>query len=174
MLDCETLGVSKSPIIASIGAVKFDADNIVDRFHVGINPEDCERYGLTISASTFLWWLDPKREQARKQLLELPKIDLFAALDGFAMWVQQTPTEDRGSCWGKGSTFDNVIVKSAYDAVKLDYPFSYRQDECYRTLANRRKDIEYVQIGTAHDAVADAESQAVHLQEICRACGIVL
>jgi hypothetical protein len=174
MADVETLGVSTAPVLLSIGAVKFDKDNIIDRFHVGIHAEDCERYGLKIDGSTVMWWLAPEREQARKELLELGRVELFIALDGFATWIKETPEDTLGSLWGKGATYDNVVLKSAYQAAGLEYPFTYKQDECYRTMANRCPDVEYVQIGTAHNGVADAESQATHLQAICRQYGIAL
>lgn len=174
MADIETLGKGNNALIVSLGAVKFTADAIIDRFHVGIDPEDAERFGLKIDASTVMWWLNPERDQARKELFALPKVDLASALDGFAIWVQETPDADRGSLWGKGATFDNVRIKSAYDAVGLEYPFSYKQDECYRTLANRCPDVPFEQLATAHNAVADAESQAVHLQAICKKYGIAL
>lgn len=175
MADIETLGLSINCVPLAIGGVKFDGEEIVDKFHVGIDPVDAERYGLKVDAATaWNYWADPKRNVARERLHALPKVDLFAALDGFAMWVNQTPTDERGSLWGKGATFDNVRIKAFYDAVGLDYPFSYRQDECYRTLANRCKDVEYAQVGVAHDALDDAMSQALHCQAICKQYGIKL
>lgn len=175
MADIETLGLADDCLILSIGGVKFDETSIIDKFHVGIDPVDAQRYGLKIDASTaWNYWCDPKRDEARKRLFELPKVDLFAALDGFALWVEQTPTAQRGSLWGKGATFDNVRIKNAYKAAGLTYPFTYRQDECYRTLANRCPDVEYRQVGVAHDALDDATSQALHLQEICRKYGFEL
>lgn len=174
MGDIETLSTANNPVLLMIGAVKFNKTEIIDRFHVGIEPADGERYGLKIDAKTVMWWFDPKRDEARKLIWELPKIDLFAALDGFDMWVKQTPADQLGSFWGKGATFDNVKLKSAYDAVGLDYPFHYRQDECYRTMANRAPDVVYEQLGVAHWGVDDAESQAVHLQHICAKYGIEL
>lgn len=174
MGDIETLSTANNPVLLSLGAVRFDAENIIDRFHVGIDPADCERYGLVIDAKAVMWWLDPKREQARKELLEQGRVDLFSALDGFSAWVREVPADELGSFWGKGATFDNVKLKSAYQATGLEYPFSYKQDECYRTMANRCIAVEYEQIGTAHNAVSDAESQAVHLQKICKHYEIAL
>lgn len=175
MADIETLGLADDCLILSIGGVLFDGDTILDKFHVGIDPVDAERYGLKIDAATaWNYWADPKRDEARKRLFELGKVDLFAAMDGFKMWVEQTPTSERGSLWGKGATFDNVRIKNAYKAIQLESPFSYRQDECYRTLANRCPAIPYTQIGVVHDALDDAESQAVHLQAICKHLGIAL
>lgn len=175
MLDIETLSTRHDALIMSVGAVKFDADKILERFHVGIDIVDAQRqYGRHIDAATVLYWLDPKRDAARTELLALPRVDMYNALDGFAMFINQTPVDQRGSLWGKGSTFDNVLLKSGCEAVGIEYPATYRQDECYRTLANRCPIVEYEQIGTAHSAIADAESQAVHLQAICKHLGIAL
>lgn len=175
MLDIETLSTRHDALIMSIGAVKFNADEIIDRFHVGIDLVDAQKqYGRHIDAATVLYWLDPKRADARAELLALPRIDMYNAVDGFAMFINLTPVDQRGSLWGKGSTFDNVLLKSACDAVGVEYPATYRQDECYRTFANRCPSVEYEQIGTAHSAIADAESQAVHLQAICKHLGVEL
>lgn len=177
MLDIETWNRSASePLILSIGAVKFTADAIVDRFHVGVDPVDAARYGFRPDAETTLWWMDPKRDEARKELLDLVKVDLWSAVDGFLQWCGLTPLDERGSLWGKGATFDNVRLKAVSDKLGLGYAdvFSYRQDECYRTLANRCPDVPFSMLGTAHSAVADAESQAVHLQAIAKHYGLSL
>lgn len=174
MVDIETLGKGNSCMLWSLGAVLFDGDNILDKFEVAIDVVDAERYGLKIDAPTVLYWFDETRNEARKQIMAMPPVDLFAALDGFAIWVQQTPTGERGSLWGKGSTFDNVRIKSAYEAVGLDYPFNYRQDECYRTMANRCPEVKFLPYGTAHNHLDDAIAQTLHLQAICKHLGIVL
>ena len=175
MADIETLGLADDCVILSIGGVKFDKYNILDKFHVGIDPVDAERYGLKIDAATaWNYWADPKRDEARKRLFELEKVDLHSALSGFAQWVCETAAVERGSLWGKGATFDNVRIKNAFKAVGVESPFSYRQDECYRTLANRCPLVAYKQVGVAHDALDDAMSQALHMQAICHQLGIEL
>jgi hypothetical protein len=176
MGDIETLSTRNNALIVTIGAVKFDADNVLDRFTIGIDPVDAQRrYGRDIDAKTVIdFWFDPKRDAARVELLATPKIDMFSALQGFADWCAETALDDRGSLWGKGATFDNVLLKDAFDAAGLEFPFGYRQNECYRTFANRCPEVEFEPIGTAHVAVADAESQAVHLQRICKHLGVAL
>jgi DNA polymerase III epsilon subunit-like protein len=174
MWDIETLGIKRNAIIPSIGAVKIQDGKIIEGFHVGIDPVDAERYGLGIDAATFMYWMEPKMHEARAKLLALAKVPLIDALEGLNTWVNETPEEDQGSAFGKGSTFDNVRIADACKAAGVKYPIHYRQDECYRTLANRNPDIGYVQLGTAHDALDDAKSQAEHLIRICAARGMVL
>ncbi len=175
MLDIETLSTRHDALITEIGAVKFDADKIIDRFHVGIDLVDAQRrYGRHIDAGTVLYWLDPKRDEARVAMLALPRVDMASAFHGFAAFIEETPAEERGSLWGKGSTFDNVLLRDSCEAVGIDYPATYRQDECYRTFANRCPEVPFEPIGTAHVSICDAESQAVHLQRICRQLGLSL
>jgi hypothetical protein len=175
MADIETLGLEPDCVPLSIGGVKFDGDTIIDKFHVGIDPVDAQRYGLKVDAATaWNYWADPKRDEARKRLFELPKVDFFAAIDGFVMWVNETPVDERGSLFGKGATFDNIRIANFCKAAGVPYPFTYRQDECYRTLANRCPDVKYEQHGVAHGALDDAVSQALHLQAICKHVGLVL
>lgn len=176
MLDLETLSLEHNALLLSIGAVKFTADAIVDKFHVGILPIDAQRYGLHIDAGTVMWWLDPAREAARASLVTLPKVDLFAALDGFGMWLGLTPDAEQGSLWGNGAIMDISKINAAYKAVGLNNPVNYKREECYRTMKNRLdpKGELFERIGVEHDAVDDAASQAVHLQKICAKFGIEL
>ena len=183
MWDLETFGVRRQSIIWSIGAVKFTKDGVVERFQVGVDPKDVERYGGKIDAATFEYWMQDKMSAARANYGKLPKVDLHSALMGLTDWIelpadsagQLIDDYEVGSAFGKGSTFDNVLLKDAYDMAGLEYPLSYRQDECYRTIANRFPDIEYVQLGVAHDSLDDAMSQTDHLLRIAAVCpGLVL
>lgn len=170
MLDLETLGTGNDAVILSIGAVKFDERAILDRFHVAIDPSSCQAHGLSIDARTVMWWLDEDREDARAQLLSHDRVDLATALEGYAMWFGP----DSMPTWGNGSTFDNIILRSAYEACGLDYPTKFWDDSCYRSLKNRVPQIKINRVGIHHDALDDAESQARHLQAIAKHLGISL
>lgn len=175
MHDIETLAKDSSiPHLLSIGAVRFDGETILEKFEVGITPESCARYGLEIEGGTVGWWLHEDRAPARKAWNDLGKVDLFAALSGFADWCNQVPTDARGSIWSNGSNFDNAKMKAIFQRVGIEWPFGYKQEECYRTLRNRFPDVPFNRIGTHHGALDDSESQAVHLQAICAAHGITL
>lgn len=172
MHDIETWAKdSPIPVLLSLGAVKFNGTEIVDRFEVRIDPADCQRFGLEIEAETVEWWMHDDRQKARDDLNRLGKVDLFAALDGFFMWVLQTPTDELGSAWSNGSNFDNAKLKSVCQKIGLTWPFSYKQEECYRTMRNRFSDVPFVRQGVHHGALDDAASQALHLIAISQAHG---
>jgi hypothetical protein len=165
MLDLETWGTGNKAAIISIGACKFDENEIIDSFHVGVDPVSCQTFGLEIDADTLLWWMDPERDEARREWLKLERIDLPSALLGFELWCKSSP--EVIAIWGNGSTFDNVITRSAYEATGQTYPISFRQDRCYRTMRDLT-DTPMVREGTHHNALSDAISQAKHLQAIWR------
>lgn len=188
MVDIETLCTGNNALPLSIGAVKFTKDMILDKFEVGIDPEDAQRFGRTITGSTVMWWFDPARDEARKRVFEMPKVDLSSALQGFADWCQIEPASqptthdplgqlligELGSLWGNGAIFDNVILESAAAATHTEWPFDFRRNECYRTMKNRCPEVEFTRHGVHHSAVDDALSQALHLQQICAAKGFEL
>jgi exodeoxyribonuclease VIII len=170
MLDLETWGVQSNAAIISIGAAKFTATEILNTFHQAIDPQTIR--GATFDVGTIMWWIDPERRGALDRWLSLDKIDLDSALHGFSEWVHMDgPVE---AIWGNGATFDNVILRSAYAACGIEYPVSYGQDQCYRTLKYRAPEVELVRSGTHHDALDDAVSQTRHLQAIIAKTGVTL
>ena len=190
MLDLETFGTGNDAAIISIGAVKFTQTQILDRFHVGVDPASSESAGLKINASTVMWWLDPERAAAWAAWAALEKVDLPLALTGFGMWYTELPTDSVGGLiypdsqahthgeklpiWGNGATFDNVILRSAYEVCGLKYPAPFYLDKCYRTIKELAPEVKLERIGAHPSAVDDAESQAVHLQKICAQLGVEL
>jgi len=167
MVDLETLGTSTNALILSIGAVKFDphrADIPMEKFHVAIDMEDAEKCGLKIDASTVKWWMQPDRHEARAQYLKQQMHSLTDALDGFAQWCGTSV-----KLWGNGATFDNVILRRAYETCKWKVPWQFYNDRCYRSLKALAKDIPVERVGTHHDALHDAISQARHMQQIVKA-----
>lgn len=166
MLDLETWGTGNNAVIISIGACKFTTDEIIDNFHVAVDPKSCQAHGLEIDPETILWWLDPERDEARRNWLAQERIDIGSALLGFQMWCGESRTAV--AIWGNGSTFDNIILRSAYAATGLEYPFRFWQDHCYRTMKQLTPDCAIVREGTHHNALDDAISQAKHLQMIWR------
>lgn len=164
MLDLETLGKGPSACLLSIGAVIFDADGIVDTFHVYVDPEDHASHGGVVDASTVMWWMDPQRAEAREVMMAVDAADrlpLNTALVRFAQWLGG----DR-PVYGCGPAFDNTILRSAYEMVGLPPPWEFWNDRCYRTIRSEHREVPVVRQGVFHNALDDATTQALHLINI--------
>lgn len=167
MLDLETMSTASNAAIVSIGAVKFslndDSPNpVVDTFYTTVDAKSCAAVGLEISKATVEWWA--KQPRSVMDSLRKDAIPLAEALTKFSKWYGSTslPT------WGCGASFDNVIMGNAYEAVKLNRPWKYWHDRCYRTMKEIVKLPEDVRQGTYHNALDDALHQTNHLLKILK------
>jgi exodeoxyribonuclease VIII len=162
MIDLETWSTQNHASIISIGAVKFVGDDILDTFHVGVDPRSGPEYGLHTDPDTVLWWMDPERDEARKAWLELSKVDIYSALAGFSDWFgpESMPV------WGNGATFDNVILREAFKRVNVFCPWKFWHDRCYRTMKSVHPIPADPREGTHHNALDDALYQTKHLIKI--------
>jgi exodeoxyribonuclease VIII len=165
MVDLETMSTKSDAAIISLGAVKFwlnvkqDAFSADQLFHMSIDLESSQDAGLHIDANTVKWWLEQDKEA--QSFLTGPSRPLLDVLHTFNQWFPKN-----AYIFGNGATFDNVILRSAYDHVKLPYPNTYKFDMCYRTLT-RLSDVEPPKFeGTKHNALHDAMAQTKHLMAI--------
>jgi len=167
MVDLETLGTSKTAFIRSIGAYKFDLRRVQEfkniqpeqLFYQKILVSDCEKYGFSTDLDTIQWWAKQSPE-AQKEF-ETGQRPLLEVLKEFSEFIPK-------NAWvfGNGATFDNVILNSAYEKLGLQYPVSYRNDLCYRTIKSLFKVKLKVKARVKHHALEDAVVQGLHLQEI--------
>ncbi|MEN6621457.1 MAG: 3'-5' exonuclease [Smithella sp.] len=178
MLDLETLGSNSNAAILSIGAVAFnprvkntyeDLNQNPYIFYRTICIESAMRYGRA-DASTIQWWMnqsDNAKKAAFNGSYELPQ-----ALDDFAEFCKKMEIT---RIWGNGATFDNVIIRNAWDRVSQlkqvapEFPIPFWGDECYRTIKELVPQVKIVRYGTYHNALDDAISQALHLQQVMEA-----
>lgn len=175
MLDLETLDTTSSAVVISIGAVAFDphTKELGEKFYVEFTTDlqAQQRLGRTISADTVTWWM--QQGAAAKQIFADPapegvrRVSTAQGLAEFASFVARHGGK-KVELWGNGADFDNVIIGSLFDTFGLVKPWSYSRNRCYRTMKNlgigpRRP---LVREGTHHNALDDAITQAVHLQEI--------
>ena len=178
MIDLETMGTDPySPVIA-IAAVRFDAEDSTtvraapDCFYQQITLESCMEAGLKPSASTIEWWLtNPSVTQdARDQTFKgANRVKLVQALDAFTDWHNSAPD----TLWGNSARFDLGLLADCYRVLGKPVPWLYYHEGCYRTMKNLPavKHIKLQRLGTHHNALDDALSQAVHLCEIVEQLG---
>jgi hypothetical protein len=168
MVDIETMGKGPDAPILSIGAVAFDGNGISDEFYTTCDFQSAVDSGAVIDPSTVMWWLR-QDAIARDALSDCQDsaISLTVALRSFVTFVNPRSSMLRG-VWGNGATFDNVIIHQSCKRLGLEaWPFWL--DKCYRTVKGAYPSIKMERVGTHHNALSDAKSQALHLIEINRA-----
>lgn len=167
MVDLETLGTSPGSVIVTLAAVHFGGTpgRILNTFVRHIRPDTCEAAGLRVDASTALWWLG-QREDARFRLLEGQKeaVPLVDALDAFHAWLPGHTKTRR--IWGNGASFDCAVLSAAYRMLGRQVPWHFSGERCFRTIKALHADVPMQRIGTHHDALDDAKSQALHLMQM--------
>jgi hypothetical protein len=109
-----------------------------------------------------------RRALARAEMRAPGGVHLAEALREFSKFIEFTGGRDI-LLWGNGAAFDNVILASAYRALRLTPPWKFYNDRCYRTMKAAYSDVKMPRTGTHHNALDDAISQANHLIEIWKA-----
>lgn len=153
MLDLEMMGTNNNAAIVAIGACLFNASEIGKKFYRNV---DLTTSTGRIDGGTVYWWLEQSPE-ARAALL-VNKLSEQAALEEFSLFLPVG-----AKLWGNGATFDNIVLRSAYQRQALPISWSFRNDMCYRTI----KAMAVVPLpkreGTHHNALDDAVFQAQHM-----------
>jgi hypothetical protein len=172
MVDLETLSTASNAVMLSIGAVAFSAQSneLGPEYHNIVSLTSGLSYGLQQSEDTIVWW-NKQSPAARKTLLasEKSKVDLKKSMEDFNKWLSQFDLA-KLRVWGNGSDFDNVILKSSYDATGVRMPWKFYNNRCYRTIKSLYKEVELAREGVYHNALDDAKTQAKHLLKIMEKC----
>jgi hypothetical protein len=164
VIDLETLGTRPGDTILSIGSCLFDVERgIYSEQYVTISQESSKAAGLRAQRSTIEWWAKQSKEaQAAAFKGEL---SLESALKVFSMWL---PDHDSVLVYGNGANFDNAMLAAAYRALKQDPPWKFWNDRCYRTIVAMHLKHRVERVGTYHNALDDAKTQALRLIDIAK------
>lgn len=169
MVDIETLGTRPGDTILSIGAVKFDAEGLGEEFYTTIDVESSKAAGFRAQKSTLEWW-EKQSEEARKAAFK-GEFPIDHALIKFNMWL---PPVDFTVMWGNGANFDNALLAAAYRMMKMDTPWRFWNDRCYRTISAVFMKKRVDRVGTYHNALDDAKTQALRLIAMAKDSGFEL
>lgn len=165
MLDFETLGNGKYAAIAQIGACYFDriTGEIGKTFRTNVDAGSSTDCGGEIDAPTVYWWME-QSDEARKSLLEEPRVSLQNALSELNNFLESGTT-----IWSH-ATFDFVILTESLKRLKIDPKFSYRAARDIRTLMDLAKldSKKFDRDGVHHDALADCLHQVKYCVEAFR------
>ncbi|HBS5278501.1 exonuclease [Klebsiella pneumoniae] len=175
MVDLETMGKKHNAPIVAIGAVVFDpaTGSIGESFYKVVCLESSVNWGAVIDPSTVIWWLKQSSE-ARSASVNDDAIPLQDALLQFREFVSDNVAggSKKAQVWGNGASFDNSILRSAYDCIAEDYPWEYWNDRDVRTMVELGQAISFDPKttipfeGSRHNALADAIHQARYISAI--------
>jgi hypothetical protein len=158
MIDIETLDTAPTSIILSIGAVYFDSIGLGKEFYQPVTLASQEN--RTWSASTLLWWMTQNEEARKAAYLNESAISLYNALQELGSFIESSDN----LIWTNGPDFDATILQDAYRQLGLVVPWKYSNNRCYRTFRSFHKEILITRLD-AHNALADAKYQALHMIE---------
>lgn len=170
VLDLETLGKGPNAPIVAIGAVCIKGAKPVDELYRRARLESAMHptFGRQPDASTIQWWLQQSTEARAEIDGSQPSNDIFSALRQLADWMAIYATESEAIVWGNGSSFDNVILRSTFEACGLSLPWQFRHDRDLRTILALYPEAKNVGEfeGTKHHALHDARHEA---KQLCKA-----
>ncbi len=153
-LDLETLSTSSDAAIVQIGAVVIETG---ESFVCYIDPRSSENAGLHVDLETIEWW-NKQDKDIRKRVMG-GSTTLISALVSFKEFCS-VASEGRLSeieLWAWGADFDLPVLRNAYECF-MEYPFSFRNHRCLRTLA-AICGVQPKRGAGHHDALYDAISQ---------------
>jgi len=156
MVDIETLATSHNATILSIGAVRFDLETgeLGEEFYINVDPGS-QRW-REVDPDTVQWWSE-QGPAAQAKLTEEPVVPLRTALIEFKKFLNS-----KDKLWSNGPTFDEVIIRSAFDQLDGTFPLGYWASRCCRTefALGQYLGVKKVKPTVKHDALADAIAQA--------------
>lgn len=170
MIDLETLSLDANGLIVSIGAVAFNAENIIGDIYLIPNRQQQLDKGAVVSPGTVDWWLAQAPEA--QQVFREEQDDVTLVLDLFASWMARHEVK---GIWGNGAEMDNAMLAQMYRRHGLPVPWKHTASRCYRTAKNLNVGGALPAFeGTEHDALDDARYQAKCLIAINKASGGII
>ncbi|MHB9319077.1 3'-5' exoribonuclease domain-containing protein [Phytobacter diazotrophicus] len=175
MVDLETMGNNPEAPIIAICAVFFDprTGKTGPEFYQIVSLESAMEFGAKPDAATIIWWMKQSAE-ARAAITGGDAISLMDAIDNLDEFIHTNSANGIKyvQLWGNGSSFDNVILRRAYEQVGAELSVPFWNDRDVRTIVelgkvvgiNPRYQIPFD--GDMHNALADARHQVKYVSAI--------
>lgn len=169
MIDLEGMDSKRTAVIVSLGAVYFDikTGKTGDTFYIEVSKDGIRQQlnmGRTWSLDTMIWWMS-QTDEARSVFLKnkYEKTGIVDMLYQFRAFCNQC--DDKVRIWGNGVDYDNVALRDCYETFDIKCPWRYSHNRCYRTMRAlfNKSGHDLQRVGTHHNGLDDAISQALHL-----------
>lgn len=167
VLDLETLGTGDNAAVASIGAAIVGGPSRVWR----IDTNEAKANGGTVTQSTLDWWA-AQCPEAREELTGV--LSTRQAVMELREWAELEDWNRNSTIWGKGPSFDCVILKNAMQRAWVAPFWMFWQERCVRTILQmvpEANDLPFT--GTPHRAEDDARHEAKQIAFALRRFGVM-
>jgi hypothetical protein len=163
MIDLETLDVTPTATILTLGAVKFDPFSDAEphsELYLKISVDDQDRLGRTTSDKTIEWWSQQEASIMEEAFDQTGAVSVEEALRQLNKWCVGVD-----EIWAQGYGFDITMLEDMYRSIGKPIPWQFWQISDARTITKRmprdpRKDMQV----DLHNALADAYFQAKSVQ----------
>jgi hypothetical protein len=162
MVDLETMAVTPSAVVLSLGAVQFNpyGNGYSETLYMRIDIDDQDRLNREIDPNTLDWWAKQDPKVMEEAFNPNDRVPLIEAVDRFHKFAWGCD-----AFWAHGSVFDITILENLYKQVEKPVPWQYWQIRDTRTLFDLGWDPDMPK-GGLHDALQDAIRQSVGVQNI--------
>lgn len=166
VLDLETLGTGDNAAVVSIGAAIVNGPSRVWR----IMPMEAMSHGKT-DQSTLDWWAK-QCPAAREELTGV--LSTEQAVTELRKWAMDNGWGRSSTIWGKGPSFDCVLLKNAMFHVGALAFWQFWQERCVRTILQMVPEANDLQFeGTPHRAEDDARHEARQVAMALQKVGVL-
>lgn len=166
MIDLETLGTGNNARILSVGMVKFNESEILDRKYFVIDQKSAKG---DIDFDTVKWWLN-QSDKAKQVFYEQADWSEWLLAE---MIIDYLETHKVETVWANSPRFDIVILDSLLQRHGKK-PISFRIQRDYRTIRELFPLDNPPTADIPHNALDDAVCQVEVLQAILSQYNITL
>lgn len=163
MIDLETLDVTPTSTILTLGAVKFNpfsADEPHSELYFKLDINEQDGLGRTVDEGTIAWWGKQDPKIMEEAFDENGRISVDEMLTAITKWMTGVNV-----LWGHGYGFDITILENLYRSVGKNIPWNFWQVRDSRTLfACLDNDPRKTMQTDLHNALADSYFQAKCVQ----------
>jgi len=174
MIDLETMSNKPDAAIVAIGAVFFEprTGELGAELSVTVKLDSDMAVGGGVDGKTILWWMQQSTE-ARAAITSEDAIPVKKALNELISFVTQNVENTRKlMVWGNGASFDNVILRGAFERCNIKPCWEWFNDLDVRTMVHLGRQLGFDPKqaipfdGERHNALADAIHQARYVSAI--------
>lgn len=162
MIDIETAGDSDNCIVLTLGAAKFNPNDLGgpgDSLYMRIDIDEQRELGRCTSEATLKWWDTQSVDVREEAWSPYDRVPVVAAMTQLSDFVKGA-----GAVWAQGPQFDMKILEHLYQQIGLRKPWRYNIVRDSRTLFKTVGDMRDRNVSGLHNALVDVHQQIIGVQ----------